>query len=213
MPAKLRLPRHRKTLKWPEDKACCGLAMPIAASTGNPAATMNWLLAEHRAELLSFVRARVREPVAAEDVVQQVAAKALTHTEQLRDSSSGRAWLFRITRNVLADELSRTRPSPLELNDDRIVARDESTAKRCGCVLVLAKTLKPEYSSILNLVFVEGMSVSEAANDLGIASNSATVRLHRARRALRRRLHEHCGTNSLRECADCGCEERGCCIG
>jgi RNA polymerase sigma-70 factor (ECF subfamily) len=37
------------------------------------------------------------------------------------------------------------------------------------------------------------------------------VRLHRARRALKERLAAHCGTTSARSCADCGCEERGCC--
>lgn len=39
----------------------------------------------------------------------------------------------------------------------------------------------------------------------------AMVRLHRARTALKVRLKAHCGTTSARSCADCGCEERGCC--
>jgi hypothetical protein len=44
-----------------------------------------------------------------------------------------------------------------------------------------------------------------------VTTNNAMVRLHRARRALRSLLQEHCGTTSLRACLSCVCEERGCC--
>ena len=49
----------------------------------------------------------------------------------------------------------------------------------------------------------------ELADGLGITVNNASVRLHRARRAMRDALCEHCGTDSLRSCQDCPCEDVG----
>ena len=43
------------------------------------------------------------------------------------------------------------------------------------------------------------------AEDLGITPNNATVRLHRARKALKRELERSCGTCATHGCLDCGC--------
>ena len=59
---------------------------------------------------------------------------------------------------------------------------------------------------MLEQVDLEDRSLDDVARELGITVNNATVRLHRARRALREALAEHCHTTSVRECLDCGCE-------
>ena len=176
-----------------------------------PSALVERLLAQHRIELLAFVRSRGRGRVVAEDVVQQVAVQALNNAERLRDPSSGRAWLFRITRNVLADELRRPRPIEVEIIDDQLADEVDDEGERCACVLTVVQGLKPEYSSLLARVVVEDQPVSDVAKALGITANNAMVRLHRARTALKQRLIDHCGTDSLRACLNCACDENGSC--
>ncbi|MFT3765547.1 MAG: sigma-70 family RNA polymerase sigma factor [Minicystis sp.] len=177
----------------------------------SPAAVIERLFAEHREALLSFVRARARGRVTAEDVVQQAAAQALRHAGRLRDPGAGRAWLFRITRNVLADELRRPCPTEVAIVDEQMPVRLDDDGERCTCVLALARELKPEYAALLVRVVVEGRPVVDVARELGITANNAMVRLHRARTALKRKLLDHCGTDSPRACLDCACGERGCC--
>src|SRR4051794_39407971 len=100
-----------------------------------PTALIERLLAEHRVELLAFVRSRGRGQVVPEDIVQQAAAQALCHAARLRDASSGRAWLFRITRNVLADQLRRPRPLEVELVDEQLPVELDDDGEQCACVL------------------------------------------------------------------------------
>lgn len=69
----------------------------------------------------------------------------------------------------------------------------------------LIPTLKDEYREILARVEMAGRSVGEVAAELGLTANNATVRLHRARRALRQRLEAVCGTCTEHACLDCTC--------
>lgn len=168
------------------------------------------LLAAHREELIAFVTRRVDDQLVAEDIVQQTALRAVANACQLRDPSAGRAWLFRITRTILAEHYRRRRSTEsLRRAADEAVDHDEVFA--CSCVLANLKSLKPEYAEILSRVVLDGVPITNAAGELGISANAATVRVHRAREALKTRLREHCGTDSLRACLDCSCAERGCC--
>jgi RNA polymerase sigma-70 factor (ECF subfamily) len=60
-------------------------------------------------------------------------------------------------------------------------------------------------------VDIDGTGLAEVAGTLDITTGNAAVRLHRARRALRGRLRDHCGVETMRQCLACVCNERGCC--
>jgi RNA polymerase sigma-70 factor (ECF subfamily) len=168
------------------------------------------LIADHRGEMLGFARRRAGHLVDPEDVVQEASIRALARADQLRDAARGRAWLFRILRNVLTDELRKLGvPAREPIGDPPDDGEPPSEA--CRCALALAKTLKPEYAAILERAVIDDVPLSTVAGELGVTANNATVRLHRARRALREVLQEHCGTASLRACLTCACDERGCC--
>jgi RNA polymerase sigma factor (sigma-70 family) len=166
---------------------------------------------ENRDDLLAFVRRRAGHIVDPEDVVQQAAVHALSSIEQLRDPMRARPWLFRIVRNVLADELRAVGVPMTRPVDDDVDTRWIESGETCRCAVDLARTLKPEYRDILERVVIDDVPVTSLATDLGLTANNAMVRLHRARKALRSVLQEHCGSTSLRACLGCVCEERGCC--
>ncbi len=161
-----------------------------------------------RPRLHAFVSRRV-EGSLVEDVLQAAAVRALERAQALREPDRLDAWLYRIHRNVIADIVRRQ-------GNERRMVRTASVLQRtheqplaaepgCGCALVLAQRMKPSYGSILQLIDLEDASLVDAAATLGISTNNATVRLHRARRALAVRLREHCGVSSVRECAGCPC--------
>jgi len=170
------------------------------------------LVREHRDEMRAFVQRRAGHLVDPDDVIQQASLRALAGADRLNDPSRGRAWLFRIVRNALADELRKLGlPVSAPLDEETAVAPSDEPGGTCRCALALVKTLKPEYASVLERVVVEEVPVTALAAELGVTPNNAMVRLHRARRALRELVQDHCGTSSLRACLSCVCEERGCC--
>jgi RNA polymerase sigma factor (sigma-70 family) len=182
----------------------------------NTRAIIEDVLREHRPAMIAFVRKRAGHIVDPEDVLQQAAVRALAKSEQLREPQHARAWVYRIVRNVLADELRAIGLPVVEQNDEMVANLPEEeghehAGQTCRCALNLAKTLKPEYAAILERVVLEEEPVTAIAEELGVTPNNAMVRLHRARNALRSLLEKHCNTTSTRSCLDCGCEERGCC--
>jgi RNA polymerase sigma-70 factor (ECF subfamily) len=75
----------------------------------------------------------------------------------------------------------------------------------CRCVGHLAETLKPDYAAAIRRVDVDGVAVQAFAAEAGITSNNASVRLHRAREALRAQVRAACGTCADHGCLDCTC--------
>jgi RNA polymerase sigma factor (sigma-70 family) len=174
-----------------------------------PVQLVDALLAAHRRELLAFAERRLGARAPAEDIVQQAALRALQFADRLRDPQSGRAWLFKITRRLLADHV-RHRPD-LQLSVEPEAPTDAAEAFGCACVLANVQQLKAEHALVLRRAIFEGASMSALGAELGLSANAVTVRVSRARAALRDQLRNHCGTDSLRACLDCVCQERGCC--
>jgi len=173
-------------------------------------------LRAHFRELEAFVRSRL-PPEEAAEVLQTAAVRAIERSHTLQDPERVRAWLFRLVRNVMADS-GRKRGGEqhwIDANADAEVSAvsqaTPSTDASCGCSASQARRIDSDYASILRLVDVDEGTLAEAAQVLKISANNAAVRLHRARKALRKQMFEHCGVTSARECLDCRCVYEGCC--
>ena len=171
-------------------------------------------LEAHAPALRRFVGARV--PAAdVEDVLQSAAMRAVERCETLKDPERVLPWLYRLHRNVIADALRK------RASGERLLAAQaselapsggESAADAtCNCGVVQAQRLRPAYAEVLALVDAGEATLPEAAKVLGVSTNNATVRLHRARKALREAMLHHCGVQSARDCMDCRCVLDGCC--
>ena len=173
-------------------------------------------LRAHRAELKRFVAARAAA-CDVDDVLQVAAMRALEKAHTLADPDRALPWLYQIHRNAVAD-MGRSLASE-QRKLDALAAQppmEAETAERedlstCACSVEQARQLNARYSAILDLVDIGGASMKEAARALGVTVNTATVRLHRARSALKKRLMAHCGVETMRECNDCRCTSDGCC--
>ena len=186
--------------------------MASGKQRGSPAETVAAALRAHGKQLATFVRARV-PPSDVDDVLQTAAVRAIEGADSLEDAARVLPWLYRVHRNAAADE-SRKRA-----RQQRWLAVDSSAPdvaasmpeSPCRCSLAQARGIRPSYAAVLTLVDIRGATLAEAAETLGISANNVAVRLHRARKALRKSMLEHCGVTSARECADCRCVYEGCC--
>jgi RNA polymerase sigma-70 factor (ECF subfamily) len=82
-----------------------------------------------------------------------------------------------------------------------------SARRPCPCAHQEASRLKPAYAEVLESVHQTDQPIASFAARAGLTVNNATVRLHRARRALRERVLDRCGACADDGCHDCDCAE------
>lgn len=170
------------------------------------------ILRERRTDFEAFVRARVPAQEV-DDVVQIAALRAIERADTIDETERIVAWLYRLHRNLIIDTYrSRSTERKYVDSDQEIPEQAELRVDdACRCSLSQAKRLPESYASILSLVDTAGLDLHEAAHALEITTNNAAVRLHRARKALRAAMREHCGVTDVRDCAHCRCADDVCC--
>jgi DNA-directed RNA polymerase specialized sigma24 family protein len=176
-----------------------------SAFSENPA--LAYLLA-HRGKYLAFLLEKLRNRELAEELLQNVATKVVERGPQLRSKRHVEAWLYRIVRNTLADYFRELTRSPLRLDNDPVklqIAAPDPMPEPCPCVMKELTHLKPEYEDALRDVEVTGSSVQRYAAAMQITDNAASVRLHRARKSLLKRVIKACGSCAGAGCFECAC--------
>lgn len=175
------------------------------------------LVKNHR-EFLAFLQKRIGDRALAEDILQEAFVRGLHKLGGLEKDEAATAWFYRVLRNAVIDHHRRRAVVDRKLEAfaselERAAETDpELRGEACRCVGELASTLKPEYSEALKRVELDGLAVKEYANEAGITSNNAAVRVFRAREALRKQVARSCGTCADHGCLDCTCEtSRGHC--
>jgi RNA polymerase sigma-70 factor (ECF subfamily) len=69
------------------------------------------------------------------------------------------------------------------------------------------RDLKPEYRTAIEEVDLAEKTVESFAKAQGMTANNASVRLHRARRTVAKKLTAVCGSCATDECIDCICKQ------
>jgi len=173
------------------------------------------LLVRRKAEFLRFLEPRLPSRADAEDLLQNALLKVVAHETPLRDSEKLVPWFYQILRNLLVDHyrhgaVFRRLKDQVAADADTATEMDEELFQATyPCVDDVAATLKPEYGELIRRVELAGEPLHEVAGDLGITPNNASVRLHRARRALREGLAAMCGACVEHACLDCTCRKGG----
>lgn len=168
-------------------------------------------LVDNHRQFLAFLERRVGDRAIAEDILQEAFVKSLQKEPDAQDEASAVAWFYRLLRNAVIDHYRRSGARGRALEgfarelSDAAEPPPEVRDEICGCVSRLASTLKPEYEAAIRRVDLEGAAVNEFATEAGITANNASVRVFRAREALRKQVKTSCGT-----CADHGCLECSC---
>jgi RNA polymerase sigma-70 factor (ECF subfamily) len=193
------------------DRARRGASVPAGLS---PAARA--VLMENHDRFLGFVRRRVRSPEIAEEILHDAVVRGLARGGALRDERAVTAWFYRLLRNAIVDylrsEAAQQRGlSALEREMAGAVGATPADDERmlvdaiCRCVTALLTELRADYARALERVDLGGEPIDSFARDAGITRGNASVRLHRARRALRREIGRSCGSCAEHGCYRCEC--------
>ena len=144
-------------------------------------------------QLRSFIRSRVRNHAAAEDILQDVFLKIHQRLPALRDSERVEPWVWRIVRNCIADYFRKFRPGePLPAALDLGNEPDVDLPDLNQCVAQLVQQLQPDYQEALLLTEWQGLAQNEMAKRLGLSASGAKSRVQRARGQLKKLLLDCC---------------------
>jgi RNA polymerase sigma-70 factor, ECF subfamily len=147
---------------------------------------------EHVVGIYRFVYARVGNRPDAEDLTAQVFVRAVEQLDTTRQPGQIAAWLYRVAQNAIADYwrafyrlpvvgVDHVAPGwePADTGDGREPALDDRASVR---VEALLRGLPDRYRRVLELRFLQRLSVAETAHAMGISSGNAKVLQYRALR-------------------------------
>lgn len=156
----------------------------------SPVATQDAWLA-YRAALLRFVRRRVEDDAAAEDLVQDVLLRALTRRDSVRGPLE--PWLYRVARNAIVDHYRARRPH--EPIPDALAGEApgrDARGELAACLEPLVRGLPARYREAVALADLEGLTQRETASRLGLTLSGAKSRVQRGRARVRELLLRCC---------------------
>ena len=137
-------------------------------------------------------RVLVRDPVRAEDLVNDTIVRALEKASTFRGESSVRHWLRRIMHNLAIDQARR----PTELLVDEIEDRwrDDAYSVDAEAVVLRAETQDEVLDALVHIPYayratvilhdMEGLTAKEVADVMDVGLPAAKQRLRRGRMAL-----------------------------
>jgi RNA polymerase sigma-70 factor (ECF subfamily) len=163
----------------------------MARAQAGDQAAYRALLEDVSSELRAFLRRRLRDPHAVEDVVQEILLTVHRARHTYDPARPFEPWLMAIARHTAVDAFRRDRR---RARVERLADDDEAldvASNESGAELPLRAALDglPESQrEALELLKIQGLSVEEAAAQSGVSEGALRVRVHRAYRALRARL-------------------------
>jgi RNA polymerase sigma-70 factor (ECF subfamily) len=170
--------------------------------TRAPATELLWQQFADR--LRGFIAARVADPDAVEDVLQEVFVRIHRSAGDMRDPDRITGWIFRITRNAIIDHYRsapRRRETPVDEvtpeappqpDDPEDGLAGEVRRELSACVRPLLHQLPPTYREALELVELDGLTQAAAAARVGISVSGMKSRVQRGRARLHRTLADRC---------------------
>lgn len=136
--------------------------------------------------LYRIARSYLNDDQEAEDAVQDALIKAWEKRKTLRDIHQFKPWMTRILSNRCKDILrKRKRWSFFPLEEDTVQVEMPETE---NAVTEAMKKLKPELRIVMTLHYVDGYSILEMAEALGIPTGTIKTRMRNARKQLSRAL-------------------------
>lgn len=158
---------------------------------------INALYDMYSGSLLGVISRIIQQTEIAEDILQETFIKIWNSAESY-DSSKGRlfTWMMNIARNLSIDKLrskdfkNSVKNHDIENNVDFIDAQKKVSfnSDTLG-IKEMVTALKPEYTSILNMVYFKGYTHMEAAEELNLPLGTVKTRIRMAIMELRKNFN------------------------
>jgi RNA polymerase sigma-70 factor (ECF subfamily) len=151
------------------------------------------LYRQHAPKIFRYFYLRLKDQAVAEDLTGEVFLRMVQSLPQYADSGAPiAAWLFRIAHDRLVDYHRQNRPVdelPEQLHDPQPGLEAQAVdASELRDVMRFVETLTEEQQLVVQLRFIEGLSVEETAQLLNKTPGAVKALQHRALRSLMEKL-------------------------
>lgn len=150
---------------------------------------------EFASQLRRFIRKRVADPQAVEDILQEVFLRIHNRIDTLRSEERVQSWVYQIARNAIVDYYRSARHLFTIPEDLTIVSEDEerdAARELALSVREFLQCLPEEYRLPLILTEYQGKTQQEVAKQLGLSLSGAKSRVQRGREKLKGLLLDCC---------------------
>ena len=147
--------------------------------------------------LRAFARTFYRDPVDADDLVQETLTKGIANIDKFKPGTRMKSWLFTIMRNTFCTRFAgykREQPGLMECASSRLsVEAPQEWRVRGNEVKDAVESLPAPQREVIVLIGMLGVSYEDAAAICGCAIGTVKSRLNRARATLLVQLGERSG--------------------
>jgi RNA polymerase sigma-70 factor (ECF subfamily) len=181
---------------------------PLVEAARRDPAQFDALYRKYLAQVYAYALYELADHHAAEDATERTFLRALAALPRFREqarpedgpeASTFKVWLFRIARNVIANERRRRRRRPadsldlalgagLAIADSTDLEAQAVTRDAAAEALRALRALPDDRRRALTLRFVDEMTTAEIAGVLGRSEGAVRVLIHRALRSVAREL-------------------------
>ncbi|WP_228980784.1 sigma-70 family RNA polymerase sigma factor [Streptomyces sp. DH12] len=165
------------------------------ATTTTDERALEELHREHGPALLNYLLGLTYgDQQRAEDLLQETLVRAWQHPEAFEAPyASMRPWLFTVARRLAIDARRSRLARPTEIGDGVLASTPDPADATESAVAALdvraaVAELSPAHRDVLERIYFDGLTVSEAAERLGIPAGTVKSRSYYALRALGRCL-------------------------
>lgn len=174
-------------------------------------ATLEHIWHEFANKLGQFIRSRVSDPAATEDILQDVFVKIQKRLGQLKDPAKLESWIYLITRNSIIDHYRGRKvtievPETLPAESD---GQDADLEELKAAFRRMLYSLPEPYRQALVLTEFDGLTQQQLADRLSISLSGAKSRVQRGRKQLKQMLDECCTFEFDRRGKVIDCAPRG----
>jgi len=161
----------------------------------NPSTDTIW--AALSADMRQFIRRRVSDEHAADDLLQEVFIRIHRNLGTLQDADRLLAWVYQIARNVIRDYQRKATDSTVSLDDTDPIDAGSGVLKRSQCppavwLSEMIAALPEAYRDAVRLAEINGLTQQEMADRFDLTLSGAKSRVQRGRALLRRALDACC---------------------
>jgi len=160
------------------------------------------LVTRYQGYVFTLVLRMIKSREDAEEVAQDVFVKAYRSLTGFRGEAKFTTWLYAITNTTCITFLRKKKLDILSLDNEKVFETADSRDSGFRANLIEQKSrvnivneaiamLNPDDAEIITLFYKAEQNLEEIARILKIESNTAKVRLHRARTRLKEKMEKH----------------------
>lgn len=148
------------------------------------------------ADLWRFIRRRVSDDHATDDLLQETFVRVHRSIGTLQEADRLAAWVYRIARNVIHDYHRSARSTVAFDGNDPAEEADAQAGcvrgRACGWLDEMVRSLPDGYREAVQSSEIDGLPQQEVADRLGLSRSGAKSRIQRGRVMLKGVLEQCC---------------------